>query len=169
MALYIVIDGARIPFYPVNPALCRDNGNRYYADAEKRYFLKKSLPAMIANEVRFLTILQKYKNYFPRLVTSGSDYIVLRYIQGSYVTKTNIPSNYLEQINEIIAALDAERILHGDMHERQLLVENNDLFLIDFGCASFMVEDRRRRLRRRIVRKLNNDALLSLHTTSLSS
>jgi predicted Ser/Thr protein kinase len=135
MALTITIDGVSVPFYPIPPV--QSAQNKYYADVEKQFFLKKSSVSGIHNEVTFLTLLQKYDTHFPKLITHSTDYIVLRFIRGDYITKTNVPPDFGKQIDDIINILNMERICHNDLHRKQVLVENGILYLIDFANARF--------------------------------
>ena len=49
--------------------------------------------------------------------------------------KLNIPKNWKEQINSINEALTKENIYNNDICHTNVCIDNNKIYLIDFGCT----------------------------------
>lgn len=60
---------------------------------------------------------------------------------GEVLKENQNISEWRSQLREILNILEKENIYHNDMHRENFVVENNKLFLIDFGCATINKED----------------------------
>ena len=86
------------------------------------------------NEINYLPILDKY-NLTPKLIDYNNDTLILSNC-GDVLNKSNIPSNWKEQIYNIYNMLYNENIFHNDFTISNITVLNNKIYLIDFGWAS---------------------------------
>ena len=84
------------------------------------------------------SLLQLYKkNHFPVLLSKNETekYIYMNYC-GQPLTDSNIPNDWKEQITEIVNILKKCNISNNDMWLNNFLVNNNILYLVDFGWAT---------------------------------
>ena len=88
-------------------------------------------------EVKALTILKDYK-YFPKiLVINKEEYSIYMSYCGYKITFDNIPKNWEIQVKNIINILNQTNIVHGDINPGNICVQNNQIYLIDFGNIRF--------------------------------
>jgi RIO-like serine/threonine protein kinase len=118
----------------------------YFIDDEKKYFLKIPFNRfglennylsydILKREIHLLKILNKYENNFPKLIHYNEYGIILEYI-GDVINENNIPSDILLQIDKIINILKSENISHCDIKKEELLVKDNNLYIVDWGWAT---------------------------------
>jgi hypothetical protein len=126
----VVINGETITFNLFRPVHPGTTG-KYYCDSQKRYFLKQKLNG---NHIKpsVLELLKKYDRHFPKLVTQFSNCIVTEFIHGEIPTAKNKPSDLLVQMSTILDILAKEKIYHGDIHQKQFIVSNGILMIVDF-------------------------------------
>jgi len=102
----------------------------------KKNFKQKSI-WMKERETKALKRLEKY-NHFPKVFEEGDDYIIMEYVGRQNMLKQEM----ISQVNEIMSALEIERIKHRDIREENLVVLNGVLYLIDFGMCIFDDEEK---------------------------
>ena len=112
------------------------NTGLYFVDEQKKYFMKIPLKYLeydiLKREIHILKILNKYERYFPKLIFSNDICIITEYV-GEPLNKNNIPSNKLFQLNEILNILKKENMIHSDIKKEEIIVNNDNIFLVDFG------------------------------------
>ena len=88
-------------------------------------------------ETRALTIL-RHSKYFPKILAINEEQhcIYMSYC-GYKITFDNIPENWEIQVKEIINILNQTNIVHGDINQGNICVQNNQIYLIDFGNIRF--------------------------------
>jgi len=133
----IDICGEAVQFFPTYMRY-GSNGS-FYTDAAKRYFMKR--PHKIQDlicEVTALRRLQKYDKYFPRLFAVAPTYFVVNFIDGVASYRSVYPPNFLDQLKEAANYLEAEQILHGDLHAQQIMLDKSgNLWIVDYGYVSY--------------------------------
>lgn len=82
----------------------------------------------------------------PSIVEESDFSIKMNFIEGDKV-KDIFNNNYEElskKIGEVISKLHNADIVHGDLTTSNMILKNNDLFLIDFGLGGFSkkIEDK---------------------------
>jgi len=134
--MHVEINGESVKFKPINIPYGRNS--KYFIDSAKRYFLKvPHSNNQYNNELAALRILQKYDRYFPRLVFVGSNYLVTNYIDGKGISVSTRPANIIEQMKDIADMLEAEHIVHGDLHMSNIMIDiHEQVWLIDFGHST---------------------------------
>ncbi len=70
----------------------------------------------------------------PKLLDYSGDTLVLEYV-GKPITKDKIVDNFKDQLRQIASFLEYHHCQHCDITSGNLLVLNNNLFIIDFGWA----------------------------------
>lgn len=93
---------------------------------------------LIKREIEFLKLLPN--NFFPIVLKEGNNWYEMNNV-GSALTKHNTPKNFENQIYEISQILEQNQIIHRDIKPDNLLVKNQNLFLIDFGWSIFSYEE----------------------------
>ena len=101
----------------------------------------KSIGMLFENEVNILNKLNKY-NHFPKLLNTNKEKKIL---YMSYCGKTiyelkkkkclKIPKDWKKQIDEINNALKEENIYNNDICHTNVCIDNDVIYLIDFGCV----------------------------------
>jgi len=87
-------------------------------------------------EVYFLDRLSGYKQ-FPKIINIDKEGKELEMsFCGEVLQETSKPKLWKTQIEEIIKILEKENIYHNDMHQKNFVCLNDEVFLIDFGYAS---------------------------------
>lgn len=82
------------------------------------------------NEIRALTKLKKYKE-FPTIINVGKNWFDMDLLGHN---KSLVKYDYY-QLKKIISILDSENIIHRDINPRNLLINNENIYLIDFEWA----------------------------------
>lgn len=92
------------------------------------------------NEIKFLLKLYKLDN-FPILLyfNKKENYFYMNYC-GDILSEYNKPTNYKEQLINIIDTLNTLNIYHNDIHINNFTVYNNNIYLIDFGWSSNIID-----------------------------
>ena len=102
----------------------------------------KPIDILYKNEVNILKKLEKY-NHFPKLI-SKDDKNKIIYISycgkdiDSEIKKKNKlkkTKDWKKQINDINNALIKENIYNNDICKGNICINNNIIYLIDFGCV----------------------------------
>lgn len=112
---------------------------RWVEKRQKKFF---ELP-LAKNCYDKLLRLQKYV-HFPRLceLTPYDDRkkcVTMEKLDAK-LTKDNLPKNWKQQLQDILAILQEEEIIHRDIRPENLMLKNGVIKLIDFGWAVFKDE-----------------------------
>ena len=93
------------------------------------------------NEKKWLQLLSGSK-YFPKpiLFDDVARIITTQYC-GTQLTIENIPTNFMSQVEELLNELDKYNCRHNDIKPSEILVHNNQLYLVDFGWAHITSEE----------------------------
>ena len=93
------------------------------------------------NELHWLNLL-KESGFTPKLVSYDKSLLTIEmtYV-GQTITKENIPSNWKDQCEHIIATLKSYNCSHNDIKPEDILVDNETLYLVDFGWATTINAD----------------------------
>lgn len=80
---------------------------------------------------------EKKYSWCPKLLNfnDAKQELYLEYI-GPSLTAKNIPDDWKEQLNNILADLKKEGICHNDIKAKELLVRDDKLHLVDYGWVS---------------------------------
>lgn len=89
---------------------------------------------ILAREVHWLRALAN-SGVTPRLLSNDAGSLTLRYV-GEPVRQYNLPTDWREQAERILAALAAPRCRHNDIKCDNLTVLDGKLSLLDFGWAT---------------------------------
>lgn len=75
--------------------------------------------------------------HFPTIVSHDENTIVMKN-GGTLLRTSNCPSNYKQQLLDILATLESKRIYHNDFWKNNLIVDQKTqvIQLIDFGWAT---------------------------------
>lgn len=147
--------------------ICKEAGEPFFRGSY-RFDPRESL----RREIGFLRKLDG--RHFPRVIEEGYGFFVMS-DSGVPLTVTNLPSDWALQVDEIAASLKAAKIIHRDIKEGNLLVKNNNLYLIDFGWSVYEDEHAYicpRELVREIPREFiydNHAALIRLVTETVGN
>lgn len=98
-------------------------------------------PNWYDREKKALLKLQGEK-HFPTLLAFNdkSASLCMTYC-GESINLKNMPTNWNEQMINMIKILQKHQIYNNDMHAGNILVKNNMIFLIDFSWSSFSKEE----------------------------
>ena len=98
----------------------------------KKHFFTNAGISRFKNEVLFLNVFSNYIN-FPTLIKYNMYTLEINMTYcGCQINYNNIPSNWLNQINDICNNLDTYGIILEDLQQKNILVNNNIIYLIDF-------------------------------------
>src|SRR3989338_2144159 len=101
--------------------------------------LKKSSPARVKNESKWLKILNK-RSIGPKLIEVKKDYFKYIFIRGDFILdyfRVNNPGHVILDVLKQCRILDKLKINKLEMHNphKHIIIENNKPFLIDFERA----------------------------------
>lgn len=92
---------------------------------------------LVAREAYWLRRLHSQDDRFPEVLSVEDDVIQTTYmgdrIEGGVVA--NVPSDWLEQMSEILEVMAGVGVRHNDIKPHDILVQDGCLHLIDFGWA----------------------------------
>jgi len=132
------INGVNVKFDKINK---KGATSKYYISECKKYFLKEPINYLkydiLKREIFILEILKKYNKYFPKIIYYDDKCIITEYISSIKLTKESMPENWEEQINEILEILSYEKIRHCDIKYEEILLNDNNIFIVDFGWAKY--------------------------------
>jgi tRNA A-37 threonylcarbamoyl transferase component Bud32 len=94
---------------------------------------KFSTVEAIQREVEILKVIE-YARISPRVLDVGSDFFIMEYA-GVPLTKETLPHNWRQQISEILKTFQKHKIIHRDIKQKNLLVLEGKLTLIDYGWS----------------------------------
>lgn len=100
-------------------------------------FVTKYIDYNVYEREKYLsTILHKF-NWYPKLLyyNDKKKLLIFEYV-GIPLTAKNAPNNVFSQFNNILKDLASVNIQHNDIKKGELLINNNKLYLCDFGWAS---------------------------------
>ena len=100
-------------------------------------FVTKYIDYNVYEREKYLsTILHKF-NWYPKLLyfNDKKKLLIFEYV-GTPLTAKNAPNDVFIQFNNILKDLDSVNIQHNDIKKGELLINNNKLYLCDFGWAS---------------------------------
>lgn len=100
---------------------------------------KNDVEAHWWKEIRALLELKKCiawcKNHFPELLNVDFENRTIKMSYcGEAITKANLPDNWESQCYEMKGMIHQIGIWHNDIFVKNILVLNNNLYLIDFGA-----------------------------------
>ena len=116
------------------------------------YWNKKLKKKSFSNEVSILSRLDHsaVPKHIETITKVENCYIVMEYFQGkslyNLVYKEKKVFSHEEKLDifskaiDILSYLHDNRVIHGDMAPKNILLYNNDLYLIDFDCAYYFDE-----------------------------
>lgn len=90
-------------------------------------------------EAKILKYLYEHRIPVPKIIEVKEHIIVMEKINGTPLLEVNSNLNrYASILGEIVAKMHNLNVIHGDLTLRNVLVvDNNDLYLVDFGLAYF--------------------------------
>jgi len=88
--------------------------------------------SLIENEERMLNLVNNA--HFPKVISRDGDSIRIEHC-GEPLTATNLPTDWKEQLAEILEALTLFGVVHRDIRLDNLMVRDNIIKLLDFGWA----------------------------------
>lgn len=94
---------------------------------------------LIENEIKFYLFLKKLNfNFIPQIINIGT-HNNNKYIITEYKNKTLnfINKDIINQLLNILLFLHNNNIIHRDIKEDNFLIDNNKIFIIDFGLSTF--------------------------------
>ncbi len=94
--------------------------------------------SIYTRELYWLQYMNKKEySWCPKLLGSDAPThtIYMEYV-GTPISKANAPTDWVKQLQEILADLKKENIRHNDIKRTELLVKDGKLYLIDYGWAS---------------------------------
>lgn len=94
---------------------------------------------LLENEIRIYLFLQKKKiSYIPKIKSIDSIcqqlYIIMEYKENN-LSNCKITINIIEQCLNILKSLHQLHIVHRDIKPENFLIDNNKLYIIDFGLS----------------------------------
>lgn len=129
------------------------NGDKVALKATCKLVSGFTHPTFIKNEIEAFKIIKHHPNiikYFDHFEDEETAYFVLEYFNGytlqrivfeSYKRPLEVPltlqmiKNYLKQILEGLKYLHSKNIYHCDLKPENIIIENEKLKIIDFGCS----------------------------------
>ena len=134
--IYLPINGEEILFFKTNPT--RSSSGVYYESDNKDYFLKifydHTINRCFNSEISALRLVEKYNRHFSKIILIGDNYIVMTHC-GERISENSIPDDVYEQVDDILSILKKEKIRHLDIKPHEVLIKNNQLYLVDFGFS----------------------------------
>lgn len=106
---------------------------------------KKIREERTETEEKLISEARKYGVNVPEAEKTGDSTIELEKIEGEKLReKVENNPELLEELGENIALLHSTDIIHGDLTTSNAMVENEEVFLIDFGLSfrSHRIEDK---------------------------
>lgn len=118
----------------INTVSLLPNGNvrKQAGDAFTRGEYHYDPVILLRREASFLRLLDGRR--FPVLLEEGDDWFSMTYC-GNELSKSNLPEDWRQQVEEIAAILDEAKIVHRDIKPGNVTVLDGRLQLIDFGWA----------------------------------
>lgn len=89
---------------------------------------------VLEREIRWLKILCDC-DFVPDYLASDDENIWMVYV-GEPITKENCPKNWKEQFEDIVDTLDKYQCVHNDLKDKDVLVYNSRIYLVDFQWAT---------------------------------
>jgi len=98
-------------------------------------------------ESKILLRARRYGVNVPAVLEENKYEIIMEYIDGQQLKNVLNKKNYkslMKKVAEQVSLLHGAGIVHGDLTTSNMILRNNDVFLIDFGLAqnSNKIEDR---------------------------
>ena len=93
---------------------------------------------LIKRELEFLVRMNGC--HVPRVIAAGEDWFEMEHC-GIELNREHLPANWRKQIADISSALAEAGIVHRDIKAGNVLVKNEQLYLIDFGWAIWKDEN----------------------------
>jgi len=102
----------------------------------------KILNYLYSNKIRKIPAIYWYGNHDnnPCLIMTYYEVSLLDYIQKRELNSSKI-CGIMQKIVEILSQIHEQYVLHRDLKPANFMIKNGDLFLIDFGLATFFITD----------------------------
>ena len=131
----LIAQGAEAKIFKENNKIIKERIRKNYRNKDLDEFLRKS---RTKKELKILADLRRAGVKVPRIIDSDKYMIILEYIDGDKLKDVLDRKNFekhCKRIGEIVAKMHDGDIIHGDLTTSNLLVKNNELYLIDFGLS----------------------------------
>jgi Kae1-associated kinase Bud32 len=98
-------------------------------------------------EIRLMDKARSAGVKVPKIVRHGKYFFEMEYIKGKQLKQVLNENNYAyfaREAGQILATLHANKIIHGDFTTSNMIVSDDELYIIDFGLGfiSTSVEDK---------------------------
>ncbi len=94
-------------------------------------------------------IIEKLKSIInvPKIIKTENNQIIMQHLKGKKLSEHLEKLNYqniCKQLGEILTKLHNQNIIHGDLTTSNMILKNNQVYLIDFGLGfhSHKIEDK---------------------------
>ena len=126
----LIAQGAEAKIFRENNKIIKERIRKNYRNKDLDEFLRKS---RTKKELKILADLRRAGVKVPRIIDSDKYTIILEYIDGNKLKDVLDRKNFekhCKRIGEIVAKMHDEDIVHGDLTTSNLLVKDNELYLI---------------------------------------
>ena len=104
----------------------------------------KILNYLYSNKVRKIPAIYWYGQYqeYPCLIMTYYEYSLATYIKNPKKSvDTSMANKIVSTIIDILSNIHKNFIIHRDIKPENFMIKNNEIFLIDFGLATFFISD----------------------------
>lgn len=128
--------GAEAVLYKDNLAIIKERVKKGYRIEELDNFLRKSRTKREANILRKLSQIKNAS--VPQVREERETSLVMDFIEGKQLKEViHLDPELAKQLGKAVAELHDLNIIHGDITTSNVIVNNNGLFLIDFGLSYY--------------------------------
>jgi len=140
----IIQQGAEAVIYLNKKQIIKQRIKKSYRQKELDLKLRKS---RTKSEAKLLEKSSKFITVPKLLKTDNKEKIMMEYIDGKKLSDNLENLNWkkiCEKIGKILTKLHNQNIIHGDLTTSNMILKNNEIYLIDFGLGfhSMKIEDK---------------------------